>query len=370
MQQIRVKLADARAASGMSVAELARQTGVSRQTVYAIESGSFIPNTAVALRMAKVLGVSVEQLFALEEEPEREAARYRAVMIAGRPQTGAPVRLARLPAGWVCAPGRRSGYYLSGADGRIVRVLGGSRVEVESPATAGAERSVAVAGCDPALGLLAAAVQSASTVQVLLAPVSSRKAVELLKRGHVHVAGLHLKDPASEEWNLPFLRRVMKEEELEVVTFALWEEGLVTARGNPLHLRRVEDLARPAVRFVNRERGSGSRVLLDRLLREAGVAPSRIPGYDREAEGHLAAAAAVARGEADCCIAASSAARAFGLDFVTLQAEQFDLAVRRASMGMPSVKVVLDVIATAAFRNRLAAEAGYDAAATGRSRRL
>lgn len=105
--------------------------------------------------------------------------------------------------------------------------------EVEFAGQDPAETAVAIAGCDPVLGMLASAAQGAGTAQVLLAPVSSRKAMDLLKRGLVRVAGMHLRDPATGEWNLPFLRRAFRDEDLVVVTFAQWEEGLVVAPGNP-----------------------------------------------------------------------------------------------------------------------------------------
>lgn len=366
MRQIRVKLADARAASGMSVAELARQTGVSRQTVYAIESGSFIPNTAVALRMAQALGVAVEELFCLPgEEPAPRPSTCRAAVLVGAPRAGAPVRLAQTAAGWVCAPCRAQGYYLASMDGRIVRLLGGRQAEVEV-LHPGAAATVAVAGCDPALGLLASSAQRAGGVNVLLAPVSSRKSIEMLKQGLVRLAGIHLKDRTTGDWNLPFLGRSFPGVDLTVVTFALWQEGLVVAPGNPLGLRRIEDLARPGVRFINREKGAGSRALLDRLLLEAGMGPEQIDGYENVAGGHLPAAAAVARGEADCCIAASSAARAFGLDFVPFEEERFDLALRSEDLGLPAVRTLMEVLSTASFRRRLAASAGYDTASTGK----
>lgn len=368
MEQIRVRLAEARASCRMSAAELARRAGVSRQTIYAIEKGEFIPNTAVALRIARALGMAVENLFTLAaEEPEPQPRICRAVLIAGSPKPGMPVRLARSSAGWVCAPCRMSGFFLTQADGRIRRLLGGARVEVELLGPAGEGTGLAIAGCDPALGLLATAAQTAAGANVLLAPVSSRKAIQLLKQGQVRIAGLHLKDPKTGVWNLPFLRRAFAGEPLEIVTFARWQEGFVVSRGNPLGIRRVEDLARPAVRFINREPGAGSRALLDRLLAAAGLRPAQIRGYDVLAEGHLPAAAAVARGEADCCIATSSAARAFGLDFVPLQEERFDLAVRREDLELPAVRAVLDILSTGKFRSRLASAAGYDVSGTGES---
>ncbi|MGC8758969.1 MAG: substrate-binding domain-containing protein [Bryobacteraceae bacterium] len=368
---IQVRLAEARAACGMSAAELARRSGVSRQTVYAIENGTFVPNTAVALRMAQALGVPVEQLFSLAaetEEPAPGARLCRAVMIAGAPRPDLPVRLARSAAGWVCAPCRMHGYFLAQMDGRIRRVLGGARVEVECLNPDAAEGAVVVAGCDPALGLLASAAQGAGVARVLLAPVSSRQAMDLLKKGRVRVAGVHLKDPATDEWNLPQLRRAFPGEDLTVVTFARWQEGLLVARGNPLGLKGVQDLARPGVRFINREPGTGSRALLDRLLRQAGLSGAAIQGYETVAGGHLPAAAAVARGEADCCVAVSSAARAHGLDFIPLEEERFDLVARREDLELPPVRGLLDVLSTGAFRKRLASAADYDVSETGKTR--
>ncbi|MGQ9915973.1 MAG: substrate-binding domain-containing protein [Bryobacteraceae bacterium] len=368
---IRVRLTAAREACGISVAELARRAGVSRQTVYAIESGVFIPNTAVALRMARALEVPVEQLFSLAAKTGGADPRVRicrAVMIAGTPRPELPVRLARSAAGWVCAPCRMQGYFLAQMDGRIRRLLGGARVEVECLNPEAAEGVVVVAGCDPALGLLASAVQGAGAARVLLAPVSSRKSMDLLKKGRVHVAGVHLKDPATGEWNLPQLRRAFPGEDLTVVTFARWQEGLVVARGNPLRLRTVEDLARPGVRFINREPGTGSRALLDRMLRQAGLRGAEIRGYETVAGGHLPAAAAVARGEADCCIAVSAAARAYGLDFIPLEEERFDLAARRGDLELAPVRGLFEVLSTGWFRKRLAAAAGYDVGETGKTR--
>lgn len=367
---IEVRLAAAREACGMGAAELARRAGVSRQTVYAIESGTFVPNTAVALRMAQALGVPVEQLFSLAEEPEERDPRTgvcRAVMIAGTPSPGLPVRLARSAAGWVCAPCRMHGFYLAQMDGLIRRVLGKARVEVEC-LNSEAAGGVALAGCDPALGSLASAAQGAGAARVLLAPVSSRKAMDLLKKGRVRVAGVHLKDPATGEWNLPQLRRAFPGEDLCVVTFARWQEGLLVARGNPLLLRGVEDLGRTGVRFINREPGTGSRALLDRLLRQAGLSGAAIQGYDTIAGGHLPAAAAVARGEADCCIGVSSAARSYGLDFIPLEEERFDLVARRGDLELSPVRSLFDVLSTGGFRRRLAAVAGYDVTETGKTR--
>src|SRR4030095_14823508 len=120
-------------------------------------------------------------------------------------------------------------------------------------------------------------------------------ALSWLSKGKAHIAGSHLEDPKTGEFNLPFIRKEFPEEDVSVVTFARWEEGFVMAPGNPKGVRKMEDLARKSVKFVNRESGSGSRGLLDKLLAKAGMSGRDVQGYDRVAYGHLAAAYAVDR---------------------------------------------------------------------------
>ena len=153
---------------------------------------------------------------------------------------------------------------------------------------------------------------------------------------------------------------------MRVVTFPIWEQGgLVLASGNPKNIRGVDDLARKGVRIINREKGAGSRDLLDQKLRDAGISPAGVAGYDRIAHGHLPAALAVSLGEADCCIATRSAARAFGLSFVPLATERYDLVMRRQYARLPAVQALLDVLNRAAVRKKLEMLAGYDTRHTG-----
>src|SRR4029079_14954958 len=125
--------------------------------------------------------------------------------------------------------------------------------------------------------------------EIVSAAASSKLALSWLKEGKVHIAGAHLEDPKTGEFNLPFIRKEFPDQEIIVVTFARWEEGLVSAPGNPKDIRTVEDLIRKNVRFVNREIGSGSRALLDKLLEKGGIDATKIRGYSRVAFGHLAA---------------------------------------------------------------------------------
>lgn len=363
------RLSSIRRARGVAAADLARRVGVSRQTIHAIEAGSFVPNTSVALKLARELDVSVEDLFSLNQPDHAPPQEIRAAVLSPSGQSAArPVVLTRLNELWVAAPAGNVPYYLAEADGIVTRARkGASQASVQlfaSPESL--SRRLFIAGCDPGIGLLARMAERLSGAEIVTVPASSRRALGWLKRGLVHIAGSHLQDPASGEFNVPYVRRLMPNEEVTVVTFARWEEGFVVARGNPLGIRQAADLARPRVRLVNREPGSGSRALLDALLRKAGIPPRKVLGYGRVAAGHLDAAHAVATGASDCCLATPSAARAFGLDFVPLQGERFDFAVRREFLDLPAVRAILDILQRAALRRKLESIAGYDTSETGR----
>jgi len=197
------------------------------------------------------------------------------------------------------------------------------------------------------------------------AAASSKLALTWLKEGKVHIAGSHLEDPKTGEFNMPFIRKEFPDHDFIVVTFARWEEGLVSAPGNPKGVRKIEDLSRKNVRFVNREIGSGSRALLDKLLEKSGMDATKIQGYNRVAFGHLAAAYYVVSGDADACLATRSAAQTFGLDFAPLHSERYDLVMRKKTADLPAVKSFLDVLQRATLRRKLEVLAGYDTSQTG-----
>jgi len=140
----------------------------------------------------------------------------------------------------------------------------------------------------------------------------------------------------------------------------------VLAPGNPKSIRSVADLARRDIGIVNREPGAGSRILLDTHLHRLGLAGQNVRGYDRLAAGHLPAAWQVRSGDADCCIATRAAARVFGLDFIPLASERYDLAIRRRHLDYPPVVALLDTLNRASFRRELEGLGGYDTSAAGR----
>jgi len=364
---VRNRLAAIRGGRGVGAAELARRVGVSRQTIYAIEAGSYVPNTEVSLRLARELEVSVEDLFSLETETQGAAEPLRSeVLSTTAPAPGQAVRVCRLEKRVVAVPVAASPYFLPEADGvisRLGRAKGRADLLVFSGDTHFDKRLV-LAGCDPAVGLLAGMAERLGGVEIVSAAASSKLALQWLKAGKVHIAGSHLKDARTGEYNLPIVRREFPGEDLAVITFARWEEGFVTAPGNPRGIRTAADLA-GGVRLVNREPGSGSRALLDGLLERAGIPAARLEGYERITCGHLAAAYAVCAGQADCCVATRSAAQAFGLDFVPLESERYDFVMRRRTLDLPAVQSFLDVLQKATLRRKLEVLAGYDTTQTG-----
>ncbi|MBV8865955.1 MAG: substrate-binding domain-containing protein [Acidobacteriaceae bacterium] len=201
-------------------------------------------------------------------------------------------------------------------------------------------------------------------MDVIPIPASSQRALKWLSEGRVHMAGSHLLD-ASGEYNLPAIRQALPNARSRVFTFAEWETGLVTKRGNPKRLRSVADLASRKVSIVNREKGSGARVQLDSALKSAGIPASEVRGYERVAYGHLAAAFCVQSGWADGCIATRSAALCFGLHFVPLRMERFDLVFTAQSMSGKSGEAIADLLSRFSLRQELAKFAGYETTHTG-----
>lgn len=362
------RLAQVRKSRGVGASDLARRVNVSRQTIYAIEAGTYVPNTEVALNLARQLEVSVDELFSLKEDPAPGAEALATEVLSNEPPfKGQPVRICQIGSRWVSVPVSASPYYMPEADG-IVKGAGRTKGRADLLVFAKDEASqkrIVLAGCDPATGLLSRMVEKISGVEVVTAGASSKLALNWMVEGKVHIAGSHLEDQKTGEFNLPFLRKQFPQEELTVVTFARWEEGFVVAAGNPKGIRKPEDLARKGIHFANREPGSGSRALLDKLLEKAGVDATRVAGYGNVAFGHLAAAYRVVTGEADTCLATRSAAQTFHLDFVPLHSERYDLVMRRRTADLPAVKAFLDVLQRATLRRKLEVLAGYDTAETG-----
>jgi putative molybdopterin biosynthesis protein len=224
---------------------------------------------------------------------------------------------------------------------------------------------VAIGSHDLTLDLLAqflaeAGQESGGGVRLASANVGSQGGLVALRRGEAHLAGSHLLDPDTGEYNISYVQRYVPDTPIVLVTLVGREQGLIVRPGNPAALRTIADLGRPDVTFVNRQRGAGTRVLLDFEIGKIGLAPDEIRGYEREEYTHLAVAAAVSSGVADCGLGIAAAARALNLDFVPLFRERYDLVIPQAYHTSPLLRPLLDALHDARFRRQVAALPGYD----------
>ncbi len=369
MHEIETTLGKLRRARGLSAISLAAETGVSRQTIYAIEAGTYVPNTAVALRLARALNTSVEELFALADDaPPPELRTELATLLPGSPrlQPGQAVQLCQVGKRLVASPPSAVPWYFPAAD---AIVADGPARQGKTPVRIIHEEGdfasrILVAGCDPGISVLSRHVQAAG-VELVLAHRNSSQSLALLKEGSVHIAGTHLRDELSGESNLPEISRIFPKNSVAVISFAIWEEGILTARGNPKNIRGIEDFARREVKIVNREEGAGSRALLDAGLKKLGIPAKKVKGYGDLAQGHLPAAWQVQSGSADCCLATRAAARVFGLHFIPLLSERYDLVMRKEHLDLPGIRNLLDILGRSDFRRELEGLGGYDTRVTG-----
>ncbi len=187
-----------------------------------------------------------------------------------------------------------------------------------------------------------------------------------LSRGEAHLAGSHLLDEESGEYNVSYVQRYLPDRRVVIVTLVGRVQGLILPPGNPKGLATLEDLARPDVLFVNRQRGSGTRVLLDYQLKQRGLEPGRIRGYEREEYTHLAVAADVASGAADVGLGILAAARALDLEFVPLFQERYDLIIPREFYDAPVLAPLLGIVRGPRMRSQVERLGGYDVSSMGR----
>ncbi|MBO0825859.1 MAG: molybdopterin biosynthesis protein [Actinobacteria bacterium] len=226
---------------------------------------------------------------------------------------------------------------------------------------------VAIGSHDLVLDLAASELRAADPLVTLASSnVGSLGGLVALRDGLCHLAGSHLLDPASGEYTLPYLDRVLGGADVCVVRLVHRDQGLLVAPGNPLALAGIADLARPGVRYVNRQRGAGTRVLLDYELEHLGISPDAIDGYAREEPTHLAVAAAIAAGRCDAGLGIMAAARAFGLDFVPVTQEPYDLVVAADAMDSAMLVPLWSLLRSARFQTAVTELGGYSTTEMGR----
>jgi len=197
--------------------------------------------------------------------------------------------------------------------------------------------------------------------------VGSMGGLMAIKRGVCHLAGSHLLDTSDGTYNISYIRKYLPRRHIKLVNLVYRDNGLIVRRGNPKTIRGIEDLTRSDVRFINRQSGSGTRILLDYRLRQMEIEPTAITGYDIEEFTHMSVAVAVLSGSADAGLGIYAAARSLDLDFIPLVTEKYDLVIPAETFEMQTVQILLDVITSAGFRRRVEALGGYSTRSTGES---
>lgn len=252
--------------------------------------------------------------------------------------------------------------------GRLEGVNAGEEVEVEllRPAAEIDNTILCTGSHDLSIGVLEDRLKlSHPELRIAASNVGSLGGLLALQRGETHVAGTHLLDPESGSYNVPDIKRVIPDVPVVLVHIARREQGLLLPRGNPKGIARLEDLAREGVTFVNRQAGSGTRVLLDYELGRRNIDPERIRGYEREEFTHMAVGVAVASGIADAGLGVRAAAEALGLEFVPLAEEQYDLLFLRSFFESDRGEKLLHTVGSEGFKKALEAFGGYHAGAAG-----
>jgi len=365
----------ARQARGLSQQHLAGMAGVTRQAVSAVESGHSDPSLRVALALSDALGMTVEELFG----PGDPAVPVQARPVAAAGAEGSRVALAAVGDGFVALPlhadtAARAGFGPAG--GLVVGGPASGGTTGDGAMSDGVPGSIAVrpigpprptlvvAGCDPALPLLETPLALLDPpVAFAWWPCGSGEALRLAAAGMVHAAGVHQPGHAGGYQHYEQDAQVEIPGGAETVGFTSWREGLVARAATGI--RGLDDVASRGLRMVNREPGAQARALLDQERLRLRLDPAELPGYDGQAAGHLQVASTVAGGVADVGVSSEPAALAYGLNFVPLAEERFDLVIPARYAASREVQGLLKVLASPWLLAQLASLPGYDPARCG-----
>lgn len=241
-----------------------------------------------------------------------------------------------------------------------------SRPDADGGETRDGARTLVITGQDPGLDLLAKALESKGrTYRPLRSFASSMDSLVAMYSGSADIVSTHLYDGDTGEYNLPYIRKLFISLPYLVLNFAVRRAGFYVKQGNPLGIRSWEDLARPGIRLINREKGSGARVLLDEQLRKHGISPASINGYIQEETSHMGLGGRIVLGQADVGIGSERPARIAGLDFVPLTLERVDLVVLNKPENREWIAKLREALESTELRGVLSSLGDYDLSLTG-----
>jgi molybdate-binding protein/DNA-binding XRE family transcriptional regulator len=375
---------------GISQQELANLAGVTRQAISSVESGQCSPSVAISLRLAKALGCQVEELFWIEDN----SLEVEAILIKSVPSgEQMPVSLARVGDKLIAYPligndaFRTEMIPLDGEAVAMVResslasspkeemsVLEGypnGKIQIQSSTNKVKVRlfddlgkihnTVVIAGCTPVISFLAKASERWHPQQrVLYYYANSMTALRALSRGEVHIAGMHLYDPQTGEYNVPFVREAVEGKGAVLITLGFWEEGLLVQAGNPMGIKTVTDLVRLKANIVNREPDCACHMLLKRKLEEERIPLHFVKGFDHIVYNHQSVALSIVSGVADAGISTASVAATFGLGFIPLHKARYDLVILKEYLEEPPVKQFLSILKNRLVQSQIQYLGGYE----------
>ena len=363
---VKNNLHTARKKAGLTQEELARASNISRQAYVSIESGKSVPSTEVALRIARKLQIRVEELFSLDDSTEN---LIEAELIGDPANVPAGTRMQVVQFGsrLLTRPmkeGLSVSHILNPADAIAVATHENKQIDLKLLNQAAAKTpTLILSGCDPAASIIVSMIRDLG-VRLVWIEAESIPSLRALARGEIHIAGCSFKDNVSGLYNLPLVKEIVPFP-CTVIRFAIWRQGMMVTAGNPKSIKHIDDLAMPNVTFINRQKGAGSRGLLNRLIWETGMSAKNIHGYEMIAHGDLVSAEMVASGMADCGIGIEASARANELDFLALNEEPYDLVIPNHFLELTAVQSLLSLLKLRDFRRQIESLGGYDTSPMG-----
>jgi len=238
--------------------------------------------------------------------------------------------------------------------------------ELLRPISAIQNTLVAVGSHDNSLDVLADQLKAEkSTLTLSSSHVGSIGGLMAVKKGVCHMAGSHLLDTEDGSYNIRYLKKYLPDTDVRLVNLVFRDQGFIVPKGNPKHINGIEDICREDVRFINRQGGSGTRILLDYRLEQSGLDADMINGYEIEEFTHMSVAVAVLSGTVDVGLGIYAAAKALDLDFIPMVTEQYDLVIPQIFIDMKQMQILLDIINSGVFKKRVEALGGYSTIKTG-----